>query len=312
MITERNHTRSGALFLVLAILLSGCDQTFEPLQPNDRYFFSIYGYLESGADTNWVRVVPVGESLFISDPEIDGVVMLEHLEGGTSIEMQEKLFQFAEGVNVWNFWTTETLLPDNSYRLRAERSDGMTSAVTVRIPADFPDPEIVIPPVRFDEQFPDSTVLDEVLVRGAERIADVQAIYQIRDTITSREFRFSISHLQDTLRTGIPGEHVIEIDPRSDMEELERLLVVRSEVVREFDAARYKFVNCQLYVAVATSDFPNFHLLDFNVIALPEGVTNVEDGVGFLAAVVSKTVPYPTHPWPREGGLNPDPCPAEP
>ncbi len=40
------------------LVLSGCNRSFEPFKENNTYYFSIYGYLDVSADTQWVRVSP--------------------------------------------------------------------------------------------------------------------------------------------------------------------------------------------------------------------------------------------------------------
>lgn len=84
--------RNNLLFLSLLLLIVGCDQTFEPLAENNQYHFSIYGYLGSAADTQWVRVGTAREA--IDDvPDPAGItVTLENLHTGETVIMQDLLF----------------------------------------------------------------------------------------------------------------------------------------------------------------------------------------------------------------------------
>lgn len=68
------------LFIVGIILLAGCDQTFEPIQENNQYYFSLYGYLDAAADTQWVRVGPARQDIN-ETPDPAGIeVTLEDLQ----------------------------------------------------------------------------------------------------------------------------------------------------------------------------------------------------------------------------------------
>jgi hypothetical protein len=130
--------RAAGLWILALLALSSCDSSFEPIQENDRYIYSIYGYLDAAADTQWVRVMPVHEKLFAGPEPIDATVTLENLESGESQVMNDSLFQYAANTYAWNFWTPMELEPTGTYRLTAERSDGVTSHVTVTLPESFP------------------------------------------------------------------------------------------------------------------------------------------------------------------------------
>jgi hypothetical protein len=119
------------------VLFTGCDQTFEPLQENDKYHFSIYGTLDAAADTQWIRIgVPRGNINETPDPS--GItVILEHVETGQSVVMQDSLFASRD---LLNYWTTMPLENEHTYQIHAERGDRKSSKVTVTIPEELPTP----------------------------------------------------------------------------------------------------------------------------------------------------------------------------
>lgn len=41
------------------LFLTGCDQTFQPLQENNAAAFSMFGYLDASADRQTVRITPL-------------------------------------------------------------------------------------------------------------------------------------------------------------------------------------------------------------------------------------------------------------
>lgn len=77
-------------------LAAGCEHAFEPFQENEDADFSMFGYLDLNADTQWVRVMPVRQDLFLSPDPIDAAVTLEHLESGQIVTLNDSLFEFVD------------------------------------------------------------------------------------------------------------------------------------------------------------------------------------------------------------------------
>lgn len=120
----------------------GCDESFQPLKENDRYFFSIQGYLDVSADTQWVRITPARQQLVMPPVTPEMHVTLEELESGNITPMNDSLFIQANGFHYLNFWTTMEIKPEHTYRLTAEDSLGNTSHVEVTTPEEFRAPTI--------------------------------------------------------------------------------------------------------------------------------------------------------------------------
>ncbi len=229
----------------------------------------MFGYLDASADTQWVRIMPVRDSLFYNPKEIDATVTLEELETGKTVTLNDSLFHFSNNRYAYNFWTTKSLKPSGTYRLMAERPDGAASHVTVALPADFPTPIAYI-------WEPDDFTPDRIEVEGVEKLADAQVIYHTKSQ------SFSISHIEDTVL--VPdGSYQVRIRPWNDIETINTDLGEQLEIPNE---------NREIFVAVATDDFPDFAIVDEIIIALPEGVSNVENGLGYVGGILSKTIPY--------------------
>ncbi len=92
-------------------MLSSCDPVFEPMQENDRYFFSIYGYLDASSDTNWIRVMPIREEFLMEPETIDATVTIKDLSSETTTVMNDSLFYYGDNAYAWNFWTAMPLEP---------------------------------------------------------------------------------------------------------------------------------------------------------------------------------------------------------
>ncbi|MGK7311855.1 MAG: hypothetical protein ACN0LA_06400 [Candidatus Longimicrobiales bacterium M2_2A_002] len=128
--------------LVLGVLLvASCDEPLEPFQENTIGPYSVYGYLDLSADTQWIRVTPIRQDIRPDSTAIDAAVTLEEVGSGRVLTLQDSLFRFVDrGVGgagyAHNFWTTEPLGPDATYRLRVERSDGAATTAVVEMPAE--------------------------------------------------------------------------------------------------------------------------------------------------------------------------------
>ncbi|MEX2601806.1 MAG: hypothetical protein WD355_09175 [Balneolaceae bacterium] len=258
-------TIAGILFL-LCLWVTACDEVFDPYQPNDQYHYSIYGYLDATADTQWVRIMPVRED-FTLDPDhpIDATVMLEHVESGHTVTMKDTLISYAHGVYAWNFWTDMEIRPEETYRLTATRTDGLLSRAQVRVPPDFP-----VPTVRMTEN------PRVVTIKGVEKLADAKVVYSGVEH-TGGLFRVIFPHLEDSLHLETGGYQVF-IDTR------------RHNLI--LDAISVPIRDRQIFIASAGPEYHNFGLIDEKIIALPEGISNIENGIGYLAGIVSKTIPF--------------------
>lgn len=255
------------IILFTWICTSSCDVEFNPWQENEQYHFSIYGYLDASADTQWVRVMPVREDLLLEPRPIDFTVSLEHVETGEYVIMNDSLFSFARGTHAWNFWTTMELLPEHTYRLEAKSEDDRVSEAMVTLPADFPAPLVIM---EFSQSIP---LFATVFLEGVDRVADVRTVHgPIR-----------VPHLKDTVRTA--QDHFrIAIDLSDDLQILSTLYPGEPPGSLISDSSL-------IFIAAAGPDYHYFGSISEKVIALPEGVTNIENGTGYLAGFVSKTIP---------------------
>lgn len=287
--------------LLAGALFSACNEVFEPWQVNNQYHFSIYGFLDASADTQWVRVAPVRESLN-TDPEMpfEGSVFLEDVATGESMEMNGVLIGYAHGYYAWNFWSDMKLFPGRSYRVRAVTESGDESYSETELPVDFPDP--VMRRVPRSQANPEPS--DFIYLEGVKRLADVQTVYYFDPAGSGIEYTAIFSHLQDTARQA-SGEYVIELDPREDRRRLQsltnpvcdRVMDITWDCVTPIEEDRFEFneerlTGMSIHIASAGPDYLQFSNIDEKIVELPEGVSNVVNGTGYLAGVVSKTIPY--------------------
>lgn len=269
---------AGVLWLCTFLLLAGCEPSFDPLQENNKYHFSIYGYLDATADTQWVRVMPVWDSISTNVRPIQARVVLENIDTGESAVMEDSLFRYPQGEYAHNFWTAMELEPEATYRLTAGDPDAdAMSSVTVTLPPDFPPPYVILNDGGRTQEF------DHIYVEGVEQLADVQTVYINRTTsgITINAF----PHLRDTTVT-TSNEYLIQIDPASDQENMGKTAAKKENAKYKPPPGEY------IFIAAASPQYPYFPGIDPNIRALPDGISNVENGVGYLTGIVSKTIPY--------------------
>lgn len=298
------------IYVLFFFLLSGCDDVFDITEENDQYIFSVYGYLDASADTQWVRVMPVRQGpLDISKP-IDATVTLEHIESGETVVMNDSLMSFEHETYAWNFWTTMELQPEQTYRLKAERTDGKYSAASVTLPEDFPAPRVHI---SYDYLFWPALVpeLTTVFIEGVEKLADIQTVYHVHTTQDDTDHIIGLPHLENSIRTVSPFEgYEVSIDPEQDYGYLNTFYRLNPPVQIEDYIQASSPYNPKIFIAAAGPDFDDFITIDEQIINLPEGVTNIEHGVGYLAGIVSKTIPYLS--CTEEGSARIIPCDPEP
>lgn len=270
-----------ACFFITCLLVQyGCDTPFQPHQENDRYTFSIYGYLDASVDTQWVRIFPARDQLETPPKKPEMKVTLEHLKSGKSAVMEDSLFQFIRptGFNVINAWTSMGLEPEETYQLKGERPDGKTSNVTVTLPEDFPTPYLEITGDFFDRLY----------IRGVDRLIDIQSrwFYRIYYGSGNIEDRIIINTYTDRAESSTPGEYSVRINHERDQDRARQQLILPA-------TARAEFLGQQIFVASGGPEWNDeIESIDDMRYALPDVLSNVDSGIGYLVGIVSKSIPY--------------------
>lgn len=287
---------SFGTFLIAVIFLaglanSGCNNTFDPLMDNDKYHFTLFGVLDLSADTQWVRVMPVMDSLISrSTSPIDAEVSLTRLSDGRRVPLNDSLFSYRKGdFYAWNYWTTEPLMEGEQYRLQAESSDGKTSSVLVEMPLDFTPPKVY-----YDEKLETGLVYGD----GVERLVVADGIYGIiqytegGDPMPEREVL--VSHVEDIKYSAQSGYRF----QLGDLNEIRRELG---------NSDAFRISNREVLVASGTEDWPDLLGFEKSQNVLPNIQSNVENGLGVVAGIVSKRLPMKSC-YDEEGKIVP--CPV--
>lgn len=276
-----------ALCLSILTLISSCEDTFEPFEENDKFFFTMYGYLDASADTQWVRVSPV-RGTFDAPPEIpDMEVTLENLTDGSSIVMNKKLVQFGNQFNAINVWTDEKIHSGNTYRVQAINPNGMKSQVVVTVPEPFPVPKLLtvsipgIPPEFF------------LLIDDVELLADVQSRWHYRlSTPLWEDERFHVFSLNERVSEveTEEGSYRVELTPDEEKE-----FIMENSLVLSIPGGEIEFLENQIFVASAGPEWDeNISDLEDLIYTLPDGFSNVENGLGYMVGIFSRNIPFRT------------------
>lgn len=270
-----------SLFIVGFILIAGCDHTFEPLQENENYHFSIYGYLDATADTQWVRVGPARRAVN-EPPDPSGIrVTLEHIQSGQTIVMNDSLFS---DKNFLNYWTTHDIENEQTYRITAER-DGKSSRVTVTMPKELPTPRVlksrsIVPG--------EGNIVSVYIDDSIDHLADVQSKWYVllqpdgqREKVT-----YSFSH-RNTAKytTAFYGAWFVDVLVDHELRTIQR----------QTAGSDIEIIHRQIFVAAGGPEWnENISSIDDLEYFLDGTASNVENGLGYVVGIDTKLVPMET------------------
>lgn len=247
-----------------------CDNTFEPFQKNNQYIFSMYGTIDLHADTQWVRVMPIGQTLFIEEAEpIDATVELTRNSTGQVVTMNDSLFQFAANAFAWNYWVPISLHPDEAYTVTARNSENEESKVIIQTPSILPVPEVV-------EYFEDD---DRGTIIGSSKdsLVVLEVRYRAQNLLCGPEKEIVISFIN-----GI--DHSRE-DYRVNMSNAGRIASSFGVLLGNYRVNSRKFV-----VVSVSEDWPDLAEYSDDEIVLPHVATNVENGTGFVPGIAKRVI----------------------
>ncbi|WP_234573327.1 hypothetical protein [Rhodohalobacter sp. 614A] len=268
---SKTFLTNACLLLCTLLAVLSCETDFSALQENDTYRFSVYGLLDVNADTQWVRVIPIQDKVLVEAPELNEKieVTLTRESDGKMISLHDSLFSYSSLAYAWNFWTTEPILPEETYTLRVESQEGESCYAVATTPKNIPKPKIT---------YQTGEEKGSIEVSGIEDLAVVETTFilqVVEHNRLSAEFPVSLSHLE-TAYVSTPGSYYIDIDAWP-MLEAETITSREKLIIRERSVV----------VASASEDWPDLADIDEQQLALPEVATNVVNGTGLVAGIAS-------------------------
>lgn len=264
------RNKIAGLFTVLffsILFFFSCENSFQPLQENNQYAFTMYGTLDFHADTQWVRIMPIGKTLLPKDsiPDPTTVALIRKKTGETTF-FSDSLFRFGGDTYVSNYWSTKPLVANENYTLIAENSNGDQSLSNIHIPSPLP-----LPTVEY------STEREVGFISGfsADPLVSLETRYlvQVTDERCLPEREIILSHLEDIVPSG-DGSFVLKIDNLSKISKL--LGVIPGDFIIN---------HRELVLIAASTDWPDLTDLSEQEIVLPDVVSNVEHGTGLVAGI---------------------------
>lgn len=288
---------ASAVLLLLLLVGGGCDPSAQVVEPSAEYRFSLFGTLQVAADTQVVRVEPIGDSTQVGAPEeIEASVYLENLDTGTRVALNDSLTTVGGGITkVHNFWTTHPVQPGTNYEVSVWIDGEAVTTATATTPVEPPtlrhNPDTTsdqpfLLPCEYDAQGNPTPFRNTFSFRidDVETVAAVQVRYPLRgENKTLTQF-------------GYYDE--VEYD---DEAELYRVKVSYGRDIISIPGAaqtcpsRTQFSQPHAVVKVATggADWPSWRGVSFNTIARPDTFSNVQGGHGFVGGIYSDTLQVP-------------------
>ena len=239
--------------------------------------------MDAAVDTQWIRVTPVRQELNFDGNIPDMTILLENLQTNEVDTLNSKVVDFRQGFNTINAWSVMPIEPGGAYRVRAELPDGSHSQVSLSIPEEFPTPRLNISatPGMEPEYF--------VWIEGLETLADVQSRWYIRLKTEFWEIeRYkTFSHRNRANRVSFDS-YSVQIFPDDEIADIIREFIILSDPDAELE-----IIHHQIYVAAGGDEWDeNVGSIDDLVYVLPDGFSNIENGLGYMAGIYSIIIPF--------------------
>lgn len=265
------------VLLSFIFLFNSCEDNFNPIKEEYLDNYSIFGYLDAEADTQWIRIMPIRESIYKNIDSLDAKVTLTEL-GGTSVELTAKAIYFGEAVGntiqVWNYWTTMDIKPESEYLISVQNGNGELTQIRVKIPSDFNPPEV-------------SGSL--IYLNSMERLADIRAVWTVRDNVKRETLKFSFSHI-NKIEVTVDG-HKLNFDPNKDFLKITEIIGNENPYL-SISNGELLVVKVEFEVVQAGENWIDFFNLNREEIAVETIKSNVKGGVGYIVGTVIKKVNF--------------------
>jgi len=276
--------------MVLAAMFHlGCEEGVNPIVGSE-YPFTLWGFMNAGADTQYVRVFEISDQL-VPDPgdAIDARVFSTDLTTGEEREWSYELVRFDSLIQGHVFWSPFRAVNEHRYELEVVRSDGATSSVVTTVPpeadfqisVDFRDSSTVIP-VHIDGDIPN--MVGFRVTYHAVNVPPVKA-WPIGTAIAPAvQLPVTIGYDNVLSRQGDGWQ--LEIDMSRDFIAVRTWYEFNCLVTPDGGSAPDVWLRgIEFSVLAADSSWaPPGGTFDPNVLSVPGTFSNVENGYGFFGA----------------------------
>ena len=269
------------------LLLSSCDDSVDAFIGTEKPF-TIWGFINAGADTQFVRVFPINDELLQDVREdIDARVFSTNLTTGERLEWNYENVQFDSLISGHVFWSGFRGVHEHRYRLEVVRSDGATSSVEVTMP----------PEVDFRVEVRENSTIIPVSIEGSiPNLVGVRVTYNAVNvpplqawpvgTVVADPVQFPVTLGYDNLLEQQGDTWTFEIDMVRDFDAVSRIYGLNCLITSELGSAPDVWLRTMQISALAADSTwaPPGGDFDPNALAVPGTFSNVENGFGFFGA----------------------------
>jgi hypothetical protein len=250
------------------------------------------GYLDTDADTQAIRVVPLRASIDRSEPlPIDVTVVSTH--GAEQIVWRDSLIRYFDRTYGHVFWAPFKAEPEETYRIDVTRSDGHTVFAQTVVP------EVPVEPGEAHGALNETAKFAPVYFPGVTNVIDVDVTYTVFPTgcqggtppPPEQAVRYTIRYVGGDRGRFIDGEWQVLLNLEDDRDILEVVLAPFG------NPACITLYDLEVRIAVPDAQWePPGGVWDPEVIAQPGVFSNVNGGFGFFGSVSRSTVNHQLSP----------------
>ena len=276
-----------AMFLGLLLATAGCEESVDAITGTE-IPFTIWGFLDSAADTQYVRVFEVADQLIPDrDAKIDARVFSTNRTTGQRREWMYERVHFDSLITGHFFRAPFRPQHEDRYLLEVVRSDGETASAEVTVP----------PAANFTLETGESSVTIPVFIEGnvpnliglrvtyhAINVPPPQAWPQGTPVAAAVQLPVIVSY--DDRVERIPGGWRFTIDMDRDFEIVRRAYQINCLITDPEESAPDVWLRKMEFSGlIADSAWaPPGGVFDANVLSVPGTFSNVKNGYGFFGA----------------------------
>ncbi len=289
---QKTGTRPAAILSTLAVVLialspSGCDDSVDPFIGTDLPF-TIWGFMNAGADTQYVRVFAISDELIPDQGPIDAEVFSTDLTTGQRRQWSYEQVQFDSLIQGHIFWSPFRAEHERPYRLEVIRSDGAASVASVTVPSPVD--------IDVDVDISERTTIPVRIVGDVPNLVGTRVTYNAVNVPPNKVWpvgtpiadpvSLPVTIIYDNVVTRKTDEWELEVDLVRDFIAVEAIYRRNCLITTIFGSAPDIWLRDIEFTALAADSTwaPPGGVFDPNLVAVPGTFTNVENGYGFFGA----------------------------
>lgn len=281
-----------SLGIVVMASAVGCESNFEPFAESD-LTFTILGFLDTDADTQYIRIVPLRQVVDRGGPDpIDARVTTTDLETGAVVVWRDSVIRFADQSYGHVFWAALNVEPDHRYRIDVERSDGARTFAETHVPPRPGEADSVYGALN------ESGVFAPLYWPGVTNVIDADVSYLVNEIPCNstgppkfpppeEAKQAFVRYTDDDMGVLDNNEWRLDMNLRDDRDVVNDVLDVSSI---EACVVIYALL---VRLAVPSDDWvPPGGIWDQEVLIQPGTFSNVKGGLGWFGSVARTTVDW--------------------